>query len=96
MQLAKLLYFRATQPSDLTGMKAGSGMMCAVHDSVFLAVFIDFAAAGFQISYMISAWARMCKIMGKDFEQYLPLVMGPVLKAAALKPEVALLDSMYL
>jgi hypothetical protein len=46
-----------------------------------------------QISYMISAWARMCKIMGKDFEQYLPLVMGPVLKAAALKPEVALLDS---
>jgi len=35
----------------------------------------------------------MCKIMGKDFEQYLPLVMGPVLKAAALKPEVALLDS---
>jgi len=49
----------------------------------------------FQISYMISAWARMCKIMGKDFEQYLPLVMGPVLKAAALKPEVALLDSMH-
>jgi len=45
-----------------------------------------------QISYMISAWARMCKIMGKDFEQYLPLVMGPVLKAASLKPEVALLD----
>ncbi len=46
-----------------------------------------------QISYMISAWARMCKIMGKEFEQYLPLVMGPVLKAASLKPEVALVDS---
>lgn len=46
-----------------------------------------------QISYMISAWARMCKIMGKAFEQYLPLVMGPVLKAAAIKPEVALMDS---
>jgi len=38
----------------------------------------------------------MCKIMGKDFEQYLPMVMGPVLKAAALKPEVALLDSKLL
>ena len=24
-----------------------------------------------QISYMISAWARMCKIIGKDFVQYL-------------------------
>ncbi|XP_071084426.1 importin-5-like [Haliotis cracherodii] len=46
-----------------------------------------------QISYMISAWARMCKILGKDFQQYLPLVMGPVLKAASLKPEVAVVDS---
>ncbi|GFN79969.1 importin-5 [Plakobranchus ocellatus] len=46
-----------------------------------------------QITYMISAWARMCKILGKDFQQYLPLVMGPVLKAASLKPEVALVDS---
>lgn len=35
----------------------------------------------------------MCKIMGKEFQQYLPIVMGPVLKAASLKPEVALLDS---
>uniref|UniRef100_A0A0B7BDA3 TOG domain-containing protein n=1 Tax=Arion vulgaris TaxID=1028688 RepID=A0A0B7BDA3_9EUPU len=46
-----------------------------------------------QITYMISAWARMCKILGKEFEQYLPLVMGPVLKAASLKPEVAVVDS---
>ncbi|KAI0224095.1 Importin-5 [Lamellibrachia satsuma] len=46
-----------------------------------------------QISYMISAWARMCKILGKEFEQYLPLVMGPVLKAASIKPEVALVDN---
>ena len=42
---------------------------------------------------MIAAWARMCRILGKDFEQYLPLVMGPVLRAAALKPEVTMLDS---
>ncbi|ESO05871.1 hypothetical protein HELRODRAFT_188208 [Helobdella robusta] len=46
-----------------------------------------------QISYLISAWARICKIMGRDFEPYLPLVMEPVLKAASFKPEVALLDS---
>lgn len=46
-----------------------------------------------QISYMISAWARMCKIIGKDFVQYLPVVMPPVLQAAQIKPEVALLDS---
>lgn len=42
---------------------------------------------------MISAWARMCKILGKDFQQYLPVVMGPLMKTASIKPEVALLDS---
>ncbi|KAG7467002.1 hypothetical protein MATL_G00148650 [Megalops atlanticus] len=46
-----------------------------------------------QISYMISAWARMCKILGKEFEQYLPVVMGPLMKTASIKPEVALLDT---
>ena len=44
---------------------------------------------------MISAWARICKVMGAQFGQYLPLVMGPVLKAAAMKPEVTLMDSKY-
>lgn len=46
-----------------------------------------------QTSYLISAWARMCKILGKQFEQYLPLVMGPVMRTAAMKPEVAFLDN---
>lgn len=46
-----------------------------------------------QTSYLISAWARICKILGKQFEQYLPLVMGPVMATASMKPEVALLDN---
>ncbi|KAF6021838.1 hypothetical protein EB796_019853 [Bugula neritina] len=46
-----------------------------------------------QVSYLISAWARMCKILGPEFEQYLPMVMPPVLKAANIKPEVAVLDT---
>jgi hypothetical protein len=45
-----------------------------------------------QISYMISSWARMCKILGKDFQKYLPVVMGPVLKTASFKPEIAVVD----
>lgn len=52
-----------------------------------------------QVSYLISAWARVCKIMGKRFEPYLPLVMGPVLKTASIKPEVSLIHlniSLYL
>lgn len=46
-----------------------------------------------QTSYMVSAWARMCKILGKDFEQYLPLVIEPLIKTASAKPDVALLDT---
>ena len=45
-----------------------------------------------QVSYMISAWARMCKIMGKEFTQYMPLVMPPLMKVASIKPEVAIID----
>lgn len=32
-------------------------------------------------------------VAGKDFEQYLPLVMGPVMKTASMKPEVAVFDN---
>ena len=46
-----------------------------------------------QVSYMISAWARMCKIIGPQFTAYLPVVMPPLLRAAQIKPEVALVDS---
>ncbi|XP_017765333.1 PREDICTED: importin-5 isoform X3 [Eufriesea mexicana] len=46
-----------------------------------------------QTSYLISAWARICKILGKQFEQYLPLVMGPVLRTAAMQTEVVFLDN---
>lgn len=45
-----------------------------------------------QVSYMISAWARICKILGEDFAQYLHAVMPPVLQAADFKPDVTVLD----
>ncbi|KAF6207377.1 hypothetical protein GE061_018618 [Apolygus lucorum] len=42
-----------------------------------------------QTSYLISAWARICK----QFQQYLPLVIGPVMRTASLKPEVTVMDN---
>ncbi|XP_054167473.1 importin-5-like [Oppia nitens] len=45
-----------------------------------------------QLSYMITSWARICKILGNRFEPYLPYVMPSVLKAASIRIEVALLD----
>ncbi len=44
-----------------------------------------------QIAYLIGAWTRICKILGKDFEQYLPIVMGSILKVAAFQPELTVL-----
>ncbi|CAK6979971.1 importin-5-like [Scomber scombrus] len=35
----------------------------------------------------------MCKILGKEFQEYLPVVIGPLMKTASIKPEVALLDT---
>ncbi|CAG4963657.1 unnamed protein product [Parnassius apollo] len=46
-----------------------------------------------QTSFLISAWSRICRIMGKKFARYLPMVMEPVMRTAAMKPEVALLDN---
>uniref|UniRef100_A0A3Q0KE26 Putative importin-beta 3 n=1 Tax=Schistosoma mansoni TaxID=6183 RepID=A0A3Q0KE26_SCHMA len=46
-----------------------------------------------QASYMISAWARICKLLGRDFESYLPVVMPQVLRSACVKPEICILDN---
>lgn len=52
-------------------------------------IFLNFPSV--QVSYMISSWARMCKIIGAGFVQYLPVVMGPLIQAADLQPEVVFL-----
>lgn len=35
----------------------------------------------------------MCQILGKDFQQFLPLVIEPLIKTASAKPGIALLDT---
>ena len=46
-----------------------------------------------QISYMLQAWTRICKCLGRDFEPYLPYVMPPLLRSAAIQPEVTIADA---
>lgn len=41
-----------------------------------------------QISYLISAWARIASVMGEQFAPYLPSVMPPLLNAAQIKPDM--------
>ncbi|KAK9729082.1 importin subunit beta-3 [Basidiobolus ranarum] len=45
-----------------------------------------------QVSYLLAAWARVCKVLGQDFIPYLPVVMPPLLQSAQLKPDFAVLD----
>ncbi len=41
---------------------------------------------------MIGSWARMCKIIGPTFQQFLPHIIHPLLQAASVKPEIAIVD----
>ncbi|KAG0205651.1 hypothetical protein BGX28_002767 [Mortierella sp. GBA30] len=45
-----------------------------------------------QASYLLAAWARVCKVLGQDFVPYLDIVMPPLLASAQLKPDFAVLD----
>ncbi|QDZ25046.1 importin beta [Chloropicon primus] len=39
-------------------------------------------------SYLLQAWARICKCLGNDFLPYLPVVMPPLFASAKLEPDV--------
>ncbi|KAI6670785.1 hypothetical protein NL676_005670 [Syzygium grande] len=41
-------------------------------------------------SYMLQAWARLCKCLGQDFIPYMKVVMPPLLQSAQLKPDVTI------
>ncbi|KAI8900835.1 armadillo-type protein [Globomyces pollinis-pini] len=46
-----------------------------------------------QASYLLSAWARICKVLGADFAPYLEFVLPPLLITADSKPEMFALDA---
>ena len=48
-----------------------------------------------QSSYLLSAWARICKVMGQNFVPYLDIVMPPLLASAQLKPDFAIFDRKF-
>ncbi|KAI3865039.1 hypothetical protein MKX03_012193 [Papaver bracteatum] len=41
-------------------------------------------------SYMLQAWARLCKCLGQDFLPYMSVVMPPLLQSAQLKPDLTI------
>ncbi len=47
-----------------------------------------------QSSYLIAAWARVCKVLGDDFKPYLDYVMKPLIATAKVRPDFETLDGM--
>ncbi|KXS13655.1 importin subunit beta-3 [Gonapodya prolifera JEL478] len=45
-----------------------------------------------QGQYLITTWARVCRVIGDDFTPYLAIVMPPLLKSASLKPDFTVLE----
>ncbi|RCN53692.1 HEAT repeat protein [Ancylostoma caninum] len=39
--------------------------------------------------YIIGGWSRICRVLGKEFAPYLPLIMGSVVEMASYRPRVA-------
>ncbi|KAF8584878.1 ARM repeat-containing protein [Ramaria rubella] len=42
--------------------------------------------------YLSASWAKVCQAMGPEFEPYLPVVMPPLLRSAAVKADVSIFD----
>lgn len=49
--------------------------------------------AGISIGIPCKLYKSLVFFVGKQFQQYLPLVIGPIMRKASLKPEVALMDN---
>lgn len=45
-----------------------------------------------QVSYVLKAWVRICRCLGKDFVPFLPTVIKPLLECAARKPDIRIFD----
>ncbi|KAI9481685.1 MAG: armadillo-type protein [Benjaminiella poitrasii] len=92
----RLLRSRAIECASLIGLAIGKEAFAP-----YTAEFINILAGiqqsitepdDIQTTYLLAAWARMCKMMGQDFLPYLPNIMPPLLQSAKLTPEFTFVD----
>ena len=48
-----------------------------------------------QVSFLLQAWARICKALGHEFIPYLEIVMPPLLASAKLDPDLTITDGTH-
>jgi hypothetical protein len=62
-----------------------AGLLMQIQDSV---VESDDQTA----NYLVLTWAKLCRVLGPAFEPYLPFVMPPLLRSAAIKADVTIMN----
>lgn len=94
----RLLRGKSIECASLIGLAVGSEKFCADASQIMNLLLqtqtgeVVLEDDDPQLSYMITSWVRICKLLGPKFEPYLPMVMPQVLKTASLTVEMALLD----
>jgi hypothetical protein len=92
----RLLRCRAIECASLIGLAIKKEAF-APYTSEFINILAEIQqsvteADDVQTTYLLAAWARMCKMMGSDFLPYLPNIMPPLLQSAKLTPEFTFVD----
>ncbi|KAI9339498.1 armadillo-type protein [Pilaira anomala] len=92
----RLLRSRAIECASLIGLAIGKEIF-APYTASFINILAEIQqsvteADDIQTTYLLAAWARMCKMMGQDFLPYLPNIMPPLLASAKLTPEFTFVD----
>ncbi|KAG0255635.1 hypothetical protein BG011_004999 [Mortierella polycephala] len=92
----RLLRGKAMECASLIALAVGKEVF-APHAQVFIKLLVQTQtsvtdADDPQTSYLLAAWARVCKVLGQDFVPYLDIVMPPLLVSAQLKPDFAVVD----
>ncbi|KAG0314219.1 hypothetical protein BGZ97_009502 [Linnemannia gamsii] len=92
----RLLRGKAMECASLIALAVGKEVF-APHAQEFIQLLVQTQASVTeaddpQVSYLLAAWARVCKVLGRDFVPYLDIVMPPLLASAQLKPDFAVLD----
>ncbi|KAI7692873.1 Importin-5 [Sarcoptes scabiei] len=94
----RLLRGKAIECASLMGFAVGSEKFCNDASQIMNLLLISQTGELVledddpQLSYMITSWVRICKLLGPKFEPYLPMVMPQVLKTASMKVEMALIE----
>ncbi|KAI8975382.1 armadillo-type protein [Mycotypha africana] len=92
----RIMRARAIECASLIGLAVGKEAF-APYTNNFIQILAEIQQTvtepdDVQSTYLLTAWARMCRVMGDDFLPYLPNIMPPLLQSAKLTPEFTMVD----